>query len=192
MTPVTGCRIWLINSDDQEKDVKRTNGLIIGTVLVVLLLAGAAVVGGRLVGDRRLNGDEPEAVKIGDGLVARTGSTIQVLNAPGMPATPPDAAGVFVRRQDRTLFLGTGVVTFQIDGDATFDGPMVEVVSTHDTRIHRDDTAAELGGVPPAGPVQQILRPGTLDEIGRNDVVSAWGEKHGDRLVATVIVYVVQ
>jgi hypothetical protein len=172
--------------------VKRTNELMSGTVLAVLLLAAAALVGGRLVNDRKTNGDEPKAVEIGDGLIARTGSTVQVLNAAAMPDTPPDAAGVFVRRQDRTLFLGTGVVTFRIDGDATFDGPTVEVVSTHDTRIHRDDTTAGLGGVPPAGPVQQVLRPGTLDEIGRNDVVSAWGEKHGDRLVATVIIYVVQ
>jgi hypothetical protein len=172
--------------------VKRTKGLIIGTALVVLLLAGAALVGGRLVGDRRLSGDEPEAVKIGDGLVARTGSMVQVLNAAGMPDTPPDVAGVFVRREDRSLFLGTGVVTFRIDGDATYDGPTLEVVATHETRIHRDDTAAELGGVPPSGPVRQVLRAGALDEIGRNDVVSAWGERHGDRLIATVIVYVVQ
>jgi hypothetical protein len=190
--PFAGWRIQLVSLDSQEKDVKRTNGLIIGTVLAVLLLAAAALVGGRLLDDRRLNAGEPQAVKIGDGLVARTGSTVQVLNAAGMPDTPSDVSGVFVRRQDRTLFLGTGVVTFRIDGDATFDGPTVEVVSTHDTRIHRDDTVAELGGIPPAGPVQQVLRPGTLDEIGRNDVVSAWGEKHGDRLVATVIIYVVQ
>jgi hypothetical protein len=190
--PFAGWRIQLVSLDSQEKDVKRTKGLIIGTVLAVLLLAAAALVGGRLLDDRRLNAGEPQAVKIGDGLVARTGSTVQVLNAAGMPDTPSDVSGVFVRRQDRTLFLGTGVVTFRIDGDATFDGPAVEVVSTHDTRIHRDDTVAELGGDPPAGPVQQVLRSGTLDEIGRNDVVSAWGEKHGDRLVATVIIYVVQ
>jgi hypothetical protein len=172
--------------------MKRTIVMASSIVFVVLLLVGAALVGGRLAGNRRLTGNEAEAVRIGDGLVARTGSAIQVLNAAEMPRTPPDVAGIFCERDGHALLVGTGAVTFRIDGDATFTGPAVEVVSVHDTRIYRDDTTAELGGVPPSGPVPQILRPGALDEIGRNDVVSAWGELHGDRLVATVIVYVIQ
>jgi len=172
--------------------VRRSIWIVVSTAAVVLLLAGAAFVGGRLLSDPKLTGDVTAAVEIGEGLLASTGKKIEVLHAAGMPQTPPDVSGVFVRREDSSLFLGTGTVTFVIDGDASYDGPTVEVVARHDTQIYRDDTTKELGGVPPSGPVQQILRPGALDEIGPNDVVSAWGEKHGDRLVARVIVYVVQ
>lgn len=69
------------------------------------------------------------------------------------------------------------------------DGPVVEIVTTHDTRIYRDDLLEKLGGVAPSGPVQQALEPGSVDEIGENSFVEAWGQKRGDRLVAEVVVF---
>ena len=172
--------------------MRRSIWIAIGMVVVVLLLAGAAYVGGRLLGDQELTGNDTAAVKIGEGLIASTGTKIEVLHAAEMPDMPPDVAGVFVRREDSSLFVGTGTVTFVIDGDASYDGPTVEVVSSHNTQIYRDDTTKLLKDGPPSGPVQQALKPGSLDEIGQNDVVSAWGERRGDRLMARVIVYVVQ
>jgi hypothetical protein len=182
--------VFLIES--QEEKMKRPIWIAIGTGVVVLLLAGAAFMGGRLLGDQELTGNSEEMVEIGEGLIATTGTKIEVQQADEMPDTPPDVWGVYVRREDSSLFVGTGTVTFVIDGDASYDGLMVEVVSSHNTRIYRDDTAKLLKGSPPSGPVQQVLKPGSLDEIDRNDVVSAWGERHGDRLVATVIVYAAQ
>ena len=172
--------------------MRRSIWLVMGMVIVVLLLAGAAFVGGRLLGDQDLTGNSQEAVRIGEGLIARTGSKIEVQQADEMPDTPPDVAGVYVRREDSRLFVGTGTLTFVIGRDVSYDGSLVEMVSTHDTRIYRDDTAKLLKDDLPSGPVQQVLKPGSLDEIGQNDVVSAWGEKRGDRLVASVIIYVVQ
>jgi hypothetical protein len=66
------------------------------------------------------------------------------------------------------------------------------VVATHETLIYRDDTLQQLGDDPPPGPVQQLLKPGSLDELGATSTVLAWGEKRGDRLLATVLVYVTQ
>jgi len=172
--------------------MRRSLWLAMVTAVVVLLLAGAAFVGGRLLGDQDLTGNSQEAIRIGEGLIAKTGSKIEVQQADEMPDTPPDVTGVYVRCEDGSLFVGTGTLTFVIDGDASYDGPLVEMVFTHDTQIYRDDTARLLKEGPPSGPVQQVLKPGSLDEIGQNDVVSAWGEKRGDRLVARVIVYVVQ
>jgi len=172
--------------------MKHTISIVSSVVVLVVLLAGAAFVGGRLLGDQELTGNNKGVIKIGEGLIASTGTKIEVLPAAEMPDTPPDVAGVFVRREDSSLFVGTGTVTFVIDGDASYDGPTVEVVSSHNTQIYRDDTTKQLAGVPPSGPVQQVLKPGSLDEVGQNDVVSAWGERSGDRLVARVIVYVVQ
>jgi hypothetical protein len=37
--------------------------------------------------------------------------------------------------------------------------------------------------------IQQQVEPGSLDEIGSNSMISAWGERRGDRVIATVLLY---
>jgi hypothetical protein len=64
----------------------------------------------------------------------------------------------------------------------------VEVVATTNTKIYRDDT--DLPDQPANGTkIQQKVSPGSLDEIGQNSMINAWGKKTGDRLVADVILY---
>jgi hypothetical protein len=47
-----------------------------------------------------------------------------------------------------------------------------------------------LNGPPPSdGKVQQQVAAGSLDEIGSNSFVSAWGERRGDRVIAKVLFY---
>jgi hypothetical protein len=58
-----------------------------------------------------------------------------------------------------------------------------------DTLIYHDVTSQQFADAPPSGPIQQVLNPGTLDEIGENTVVSTWGEWHGDRVVAEMLVF---
>jgi signal transduction histidine kinase len=126
------------------------------------------------------------------------GKMLDIQNAGEMPDTPADVAGLFVRREDNSLFVGTGNLSgVKVGGnqggasrwDYHHDGPVVEVVTTHDTLIYRDDTLQQLGGVVPSGPIKQVLKPGSLDELGVNSTVQAWGERRGDRLVAEVVVF---
>ncbi|UCC63234.1 MAG: HAMP domain-containing histidine kinase, partial [Anaerolineae bacterium] len=100
--------------------------------------------------------------------------------------------GLFVRREDNGLFLGTGATSaVKVNGEweLRYDGPVVEVVTTHDTLIYRDETLGQLGGVAPSGPIQQVLKPGSLDELDENSTVKVWGETSGDSVVAEVIVF---
>jgi hypothetical protein len=42
---------------------------------------------------------------------------------------------------------------------------------------------------PPSGTIQQVVNPGSVEELGKNSSLSAWGEKRGDRLIADVVLY---
>jgi len=118
---------------------------------------------------------------------------VDVQNAEEMPDDPPDVGGLFVRRDGNTLFVGTGNMSGNRMNDGTWhfqhDGPVVQVVTTRDTLVYRDDTLQQLGGVAPSGPIQQLLQPGSLAELGINSTVKAWGERRDDRLVAQVVVF---
>jgi hypothetical protein len=118
-----------------------------------------------------------------------------------LPDEPETAGGLFVRRQDNSLFLGTGNIEVNvevIDGEATVsassDGPEVEVVITGDTVIYEDITEhpiispedVEKGEMVVQRQVRQV---DSLDGIEENMVVRAWGERRGDRVIAHTIVY---
>ncbi len=129
----------------------------------------------------------------GEFTLALEAEMLDIRDAAEMPDTPPDVGGLFVRRDGNSLFVGTGNLSGYLvsSGEWEFrhDGPVVEVLTTRDTMIYRDDTLGQLGGVAPAGPIQQVLKPGSLDELGKNSTVKAWGERHGERVIAGVIVF---
>ena len=173
--------------------MKRSIWITSGVAAVVLLLAGAAFVGGRLLGSPDLTGANQNIIVSDSGDVkTSTGAFIETERAAEMPDVAADVAGVFVRREDNSLFVGTGNLSaVLVDGEweSHHDGPVVEVVTTHDTLIYRDDTLRQLEGVAPAGPIKQDLKPGSLDELGKNSTLQAWGERRGDRVVAEVVVF---
>jgi hypothetical protein len=173
--------------------MKRSILITTGAVALVLFLAGAAFVGGRLLADRESTADSRQVV-VSDsgGVVTTSGVMIETLHADEMPSSAPDVAGLFARREDNRLFVGTGTMSgVKVDGrwELNHNGPVIEVVTTHDTLVYRDDTLQQFGDVPPSDPVQQVLTPSTVDEIEENSTISAWGERRGDRLVAEVIVF---
>lgn len=165
--------------------------LIGGSILaLVLMLAGAAFVAGQLLIAGQPTGNAGSLVVSGE-----SGETefveFALKSAPELPEAPAAAFGSFVRREGNSLFIGrkqrTGVVTGEEqDGYET----IVEVVVTHDTQVYRDVTF-ETQDAPSSGEVQQVVKPGSLDEIGKTSYVAVWGERHGDRVVAQVLVYMV-
>ena len=165
--------------------------LIAGSVaIVVLLLAGAAFVGGRLLGDRNQvteEGSGPTVIRSGPGGT----QSLEIVPAEELPSVPADVKGLYVRREDNSLFVGTGEVMLNIrDGEviSDYDGPEVEVVVTHDTMVYRDKTqygTDEVGD----GKIQQVVKPGSLEEIGKHSLISVWGQERGSRLFAEVLVY---
>src|SRR5262245_59959563 len=131
-----------------------------GINVLVVLLGGAAFVGGRLLNRQGL----PEIWSGGPFL--RGSSQDLRINADDiqpakeLPQTPADVRGVFESRKDNRIFIGTGRVTIgvQID-DATgkvktssdHNGPTVEVVVTSQTTIYADVTMKQFNGPPPQG-----------------------------------------
>jgi hypothetical protein len=174
---------------------------IFGSIVVLLaLLAGAALVGARF----RSLLPQPAAPVVmsssDDGSVVTTEVVMQLdmERASEIPAGPATVKGILVGRQDNVLRLGTGQIGPKVSTDkdgtvkveTTHDGPVIEVVIVHDTAIYRDVTARQFGGELPSGQkIRQVVEPGSIDEIRPNRLVIVWGERSGDRVVATVILY---
>ncbi len=182
--------------------MKKPIFVIGGITALILLLAGAAYVGGRL-----LNGQGLPGLSVGGpGMFLGGGngkqqvriSSKDFLPAKELPQTPAIARGVFVRRQDNSLFVGTGNVRVTVQKDrsgnvqssADHDGPTVEVVVTGQTTVYEDVTMQQFDGPPPQGQkIQQVVQPGSLDGLGDSSTITVWGRKTGDRIIADVLVY---
>jgi hypothetical protein len=183
---------------------RRLLWVILGVVLV-LVLAAAAFLGGRYLqqGPSALGGGNGGIFLSSNGPggpVSRSFSKNDIIPAPELPQAAADATGLFVRRQNNSFFIGTGKVTLQVKKQAdnpnstpqtgsSYDGPVVEVVVTNNTKIYRDDTFQNIKDLPSASKIQQKVVSGSLDEIGQTSLINAWGKKTGDRLIADVLLY---
>jgi hypothetical protein len=174
---------------------------IIGGTVLILLLAGAAFVAARL-----LNGQGLPPISSGGPFfsLGQGGENSVRINvddiqpAKELPQTPADVRGLFDRRQDNSIFIGTGKVTIGVSRDPSghvettsdHDGPVVEIVVTSQTKVYKDVTMRQFDGPPPAGQkIQQVLEPGASGEIGKASMITVWGKKTGDRFIAEIVVY---
>lgn len=180
--------------------------LIGGVALAVLILAAAAYVGAGLLKQRQAaaggKGGPQMVAEIGGGPGGGAPRQIRIEMTPAkeLPQAPSALEGVFTKRQDNSIFLGTGEIKVMVskgqDGTgsrkASFDGPVVEVVVTHDTQVWQDDTEMLAFEKPPTTDevkVQQVVSPGSLDELNESSAVTVWGERRGDRVIATALLY---
>ena len=130
--------------------------------------------------------------------------SISIEPAPELPDSPSEASGVFSRREDNSIFVGTGGVELnveirQVEGGAiepivtlSHSGQVVEVVVTHDTILYRDETDIPGFGDGKGGEItvrQQLEPVGSLDELGPNTELQVWGRRSGDRVIAEILVY---
>jgi hypothetical protein len=178
--------------------MKRSIWIASGMVTMALLLVGAVFVTEQLLSDKDRNNGSEQKMVLNSGVLEMIAEPLDIQNAKELPNIPPDASGLFVRREDKSLFVGTGNMSGVVVGgdqgsasrwDIRYDGPVVEVVVTRDTLIYHDVTSQQFTDSPPSGSIQQVLDPGTLDEIGKDSIVGAWGERRGDRVVAEVLVF---
>jgi len=175
---------------------------MIGATILILLLAGAAFVAARLLSGQRLPGLSSGGPQVftdaNGGQTVRIGpDDIQPANE--LPKTPADVRGVFDHHQDNSIFIGTGRVTVsvgtndqtgEVETTSDHDGPTVEVVVTTQTTVYCDVTMNQFNGPPPEGQkIQQVLEPGSLDDIGQASMITVWGKKTGDRFIADLLVY---
>jgi hypothetical protein len=158
-----------------------------GVLVVVFLLAGAAFVSGQLLNRKSTTN--------GPGLFAGGEQIFEgILPAKELPQTPAEVFGFFDHRQDKSIFVVTGqipkTVNEPVDPKTLANGPTVEIVVTSQTTIYRDATSKQFNGPPPSGrKPQQVVEPGSLDEIAEYSTITVWGRKTGDRIIADVLVY---
>jgi hypothetical protein len=175
----------------------RRTKLIVGVVVLVVVLAGAAFVGGRLL-NQQPQAAGPGGITLSGGPAGGQSISLQIERAKELPDAAPDVTGLFAERKDNSIFvtMGGGKFTVQVDKDGTVNtqtdgnGQKLEVVVTSETTVYKDVTQPpEPNALPSDGKIQQKVAPGSLDEIGSNSSVTAWGERRGDRLIAKVLFY---
>lgn len=173
--------------------------IILGSAALIVL-AGAAFLAGRLLNQREDLGNSPGGISYmssGPG-----GQTVSWSVTPSdlLPKEEATTMGIFQRKEDNSLYIGTGNIMMAVSMDASdpagensevtadFDGPVIEVVVNRDTQIFQDITEMPFNRSE-GGEVEQKLEPGSVDDIAPNSMVSVWGEKQGDRIIADVVVY---
>jgi hypothetical protein len=142
-------------------------------VMAILLVGAATFVAGGLI----------------NGASTREDQASHVIPAPEIPTTTPEISGLLVERKDNTVILQA--VSFDAGsgwalGDAdepmdTTSGPEVEVVITGETTIYRTNYEVSQSSI------QQVVREATLDELNSQMMITVWGRKEGERIIADLL-----
>lgn len=183
----------------------------IGLVVVVLLLVGGGYTAVKLLAE-----PEEETAVSGDGgrvlqtvQVDNNGASVSVqttiLPAAELPDEEAAAFGIVLARQDDTLTIGTGDLELNVDVEVdgatgqettsvvpSTNGPELEVVLTRDTILYREvtDIAGQMPDQSGEVIIMQEIRPVTdSSQIETQMEVQVWGERRGDRVIATVVVF---
>ena len=179
--------------------------IILSVVFGFILVAAAAFIGGRL-----LNGPGNPIGSIlspgSGGFVLSESKMVEMKPAPELPTTQPEVMGSFVKRQDGSIFIQEFSMDFAGGGggpsiavaapssgsdtspEPSNTGPSVEVVITNKTLIYSDatqfDSNSDNNSV-----IEQKVKPSTADAISSQSIITVWGRKVGDRVIADVILY---
>ncbi len=197
-----------------EKQKPKTIWIVLGIVLI-FLLSGAALVGGKLLGKHRLSSDVE-----GGNYIQAEGLPVGSPEMTGMVKEVGEDGGIFAQEFSMNDTMGLdggsgGMVVMQgvssdgaesaLGGEvevsqtivgAETDGPMLEVVVRPDTQIYKDVTPAieinvSSGGdeMPVIPDIQQEIAPGKVSEITEGSILNVWGERRGDRIIADFILF---
>jgi len=175
---------------------KRIILLALGGLACVILLAGAGFLVGQLMNPAGSGSPWNSLSSLGLGhaeVVGRPGKSA-LKPAAELPPVASDTRGLFIRRADNSLFLGTGHVQVHIAPNTqpqeSYDGPVVEIVVTGATKVYQDVTSFPAPDAqPPSESIQQKVAPGNLDDLTSASLITVWGKKTGERYVAEVILY---
>lgn len=175
--------------------------IIVWVFVGIVILGTAAFVGGRLINNKSagLGG----ILNFGDNSASM--SSIEMVPSPLLPKTEALVYGTFSERKDNIILIQTVSVDASNGGGITVaavasddvesgeivtdfvgnDGPKIEVVVTKDSIIYNDVTEFHYQS---DEPTQQELETGSLDDLSKASIVTVWGRKVGDRIIADVIV----
>lgn len=114
-----------------------------------------------------------------------------------LPETEPQTMGVFAERSDNTIVVAPAdSIRIMAPGpnqegepkmEADYVGDKVEVVISNDTTIYRDVTPMNMENT--HKDIHQVLELSTIDAISPQSIITVWGRKAGDRILADVILF---
>ncbi len=184
----------------QEEKKSSKKWWILGGVFLVLLLAAGAFMGGMwMVGQSSGVSEVMNPETFTAALVSRDET----------PSEPPEMVGGVRSVKDNSIFVSTVSSTGAFahgPGASMSEGPTVEVVIDRDTAILADVTALDFDfGDPEGGMIammqseglgemanaERSIEPGALEDIEPGSMIWIWGERSGDRINATAVVYLV-
>jgi len=195
--------------------MKSAKWIIVGIGLLILLASGAYF-GAQSLANREDGGetagvnpntnsglsdmilDQSEEGLFGSGSSGQM-IEMEIDHAAELPDSEPETAGFILEREDDTLLIGTGEpkISMEINDDGMpninidgTEGPSVEVVITHKTKIFEDvsDPTAIFSGESDSFQ-QEVRLVDSLDDMTVNDAtVMVWGTKRGERIIADVVV----
>jgi hypothetical protein len=158
----------------------------VSLVLATLLIGVAAFVAGRMFN----SGVSPVAQ--GGPMLGSSeftfSSTNNITPAPQLPATSPEIVGLYVEMIDNTMTVKILANVGGIAGDSSVDinsAPKIEVIITSKTTIYRDLTQLNESSTH----TQQLVEESTLDYLNPQAMISVWGNRSGDRIVARILLY---
>ena len=172
--------------ESENSNNKHKSSLLkwIGLIVLVVLLVTAAFVGGQLF-NRQVNPLDG-AVGILDEHSFQS-IEVTVIPAEELPTTQADEFGVFVRREDNSIFIEIrNDPKNSTSGGESPAGPVVEVVVANETAIYQE---VLVGRPDDAGEIQQEVTEQTIEDIGDTSFIWVWGRKAGDRIIADVLLY---
>ena len=163
--------------------------LYIGLGIAILVIGIAAFITGRMFNSRigPIADDGPL-----QGINRFTfSSSNSITPAPELPTISPEVVGLYVEMKDNTMIvqvvsMDTGIG--DVVGDSSVDvntAPIVEIIITSKTTIYRETT--QLSGLSAGS--QQMVEESTLEYLNPPTMISVWGNRSGDRIVARILLY---
>ena len=114
-----------------------------------------------------------------------------VTPAPELPAISPEVVGLYVEMNDNTMIvqvvsMDTGIGSVVSDSSVDVNSaPKVEIIITSKTTIYHEIT--QLSGL--SASIRQTVEESTLDNLNPPTMITVWGNRSGDRIVARILLY---
>ena len=147
-----------------------------------------------------------EEVKVinGEETVVAGEVVVKLENPPELPDGPAAVDGIFKGHEGDTISVGTGNIDVSVEVEqvndqepvmavsASHSGPLLDIVTTVDTVIYLETTAEPK---PPQADLEagemtvpRSIEAGSLDDLGEDTMIQAWGSRDGDTITADVLV----
>jgi hypothetical protein len=122
-------------------------------------------------------------------------SSNDITPAPELPTTDPEVIGLFIDSKDNTIIVrapsfdpGMGGIVEDSSVDV-HSAPKVEVIITGETIIYRETTEISEPLSIENETINQTVEESTLDGLNPPTIITVWGRRSGDRIIAEILLY---